>query len=592
MPPKPVSADDPEEPWWEDEEDWEEEYDYAEVLADCREAAEDQAHAAQAAARTGTTAALAALAATAGRRGPGQPGSEQIFPGEYPGPAAQFASGMLFDTMPGGPELARFADQASDGFENVSDDELLGILCAWDRVQAHAAARKYALAAELIRRRPAAGWPVDQATGMPQMWDEFTPAELSAVLAESKGDAAGILGLAHDLEVKLPGTQGAFGDGILSEEKVAIIARATACLTAEEAHAAEALVLDRAGRLTPGALRSAIARAVIEVAPKKAKERRERAARQARVERWAEESGNVGLAGRELPAGQVHAADQRISSWARQLKQAGLDGSTDELRARALMDLLLDTDSRPRLGGSGADDVSSGPIPPGFVGHVNLAIPLTTTLNLAERPGEISGIGPIDPDLARDLVASASRNPRTTWCVTVTDQHGHAIGHGCARPEPKSHRKHTGPGPPGFTFTPASRDGPPGGYGAWILRTPGDGPDLRVTLDPLTTQDCDHRYQARGHDPGVKLRHLSQIRYATCTGIACRRPSTHADFEHNTPYEAGGLTCLCNGGPKCRHDHRLKQHPKWTVDQLPDGTFRWTTPSGRTCTTEPTRYPI
>jgi len=26
--------------------------------------------------------------------------------------------------------------------------------------------------------------------------------------------------------------------------------------------------------------------------------------------------------------------------------------------------------------------------------------------------------------------------------------------------------------------------------------------------------------------------------------------------------------------PKCRHDHRLKQHPKWKVDQLPDGTFR------------------
>jgi len=592
MPPEPVSADDPEEPWWEDEEDWEEEYDYAEVLADCREAAEDQAHAAQAAARSGTTAALAALAATAGRRGPGQPGSERIFPGEYPGPAAQFASGMLFDTMPGSPELARFADQASDGFKNVSDDELLGIICAWERVQAHAAARMYAAVAELIRRRPAAGWPVDTTTGMPQVWDEFTPSELSAALAQGKGDAAGVLGLAHDLEVKLPGTQGAFLDGILNEEKVAIIARATAVLTPEEARAAEALVLDRAARLTPAALRSAIARAAIEVAPKKAKERREKAARQARVERWAEESGNAGLAGRELPAAQVHAADQRISSWARQLKQAGLDGSTDELRARALMDLLLGTDSRPGLGGSGADDASSGPIPPGFVGHVNLTIPLTTTLNLAERPGEIPGVGPIDPDLARDLATAAARNPRTTWCVTVTDQNGHAIGHGCARPGARSHRRCVGPSPPGFTFTSARRDGPPGGYGTWRLHTPGNGPDLTVTLDPVTTDPCDHRYQARGHDPGVKLRHLSQVRYATCTGIACRRPSTHADFEHNTPYEAGGRTCLCNGGPKCRQDHRLKQHPRWKVDQLPDGTFRWTTPSGRTCTTEPTRYPV
>ena len=49
-------------------------------------------------------------------------------------------------------------------------------------------------------------------------------------------------------------------------------------------------------------------------------------------------------------------------------------------------------------------------------------------------------------------------------------------------------------------------------------------------------------------------------------------------------------TCLCNTGPKCRHDRRLKQHPKWKVDQLPDGTFRWTTPAGRTYETEPTRY--
>ena len=37
-----------------------------------------------------------------------------------------------------------------------------------------------------------------------------------------------------------------------------------------------------------------------------------------------------------------------------------------------------------------------------------------------------------DPGLARDLVGAAARNPRSTWCVTVTDSQGHAIGHGCA----------------------------------------------------------------------------------------------------------------------------------------------------------------
>jgi len=41
-----------------------------------------------------------------------------------------------------------------------------------------------------------------------------------------------------------------------------------------------------------------------------------------------------------------------------------------------------------------------------------------------------------------------------------------------------------------------------------------------------------------------------------------------------------------------RRDHRLKQDRRWTVDQLPDGTFRWTAPSGRRFVTEPTRYPV
>ena len=191
----------------------------------------------------------------------------------------------------------------------------------------------------------------------------------------------------------------------------------------------------------------------------------------------------------------------------------------------------------------------------GFAGRVTLTVPLGTAAGLADRPGELSGLGPVDPWLARDLAAAAARNPATTWCVTVTDPHGHAVGHGCARPEPTSRRTRAGPGPPGragFSFTPASRDGPPGGYGTWRLRTPGSGPDLIVAIDTLDTRDCEHRYQARGHDPGVRLRHLSQVRHATCTSPVCRRPAAQCDFEHNTPYEAGGRTCLCNGGPQCK----------------------------------------
>src|SRR6266516_1475459 len=78
------------------------------------------------------------------------------------------------------------------------------------------------------------------------------------------------------------------------------------------------------------------------------RERREAAAKMTRVERWAEDSGNAALMGRELPPDEVLAADQRISAWAGELKRAGLDGGMDELRARAFLDLVLGKDSRPR----------------------------------------------------------------------------------------------------------------------------------------------------------------------------------------------------------------------------------------------------
>ena len=306
----------------------------AEELAEIRQAAADEL--------------LAVEAATAGRRGPGQPGSARVFPGESSSPAAAFGPGMALDVLPGCAGLAVAADAAAeaDGFAGVSEGELIGVVCGWDRVEAHAAARKLAAIAELGRRNPK---PEDE---------EFTADELANALGESRGRACALLGTAGHLDTHLPGTRAALLEGTISMPKAQIIANATGPLDPVEARAAEAEVLDRAARLTPGGLRAAIARAVMEVAPEKAKERRETAARDARVERWAEDSGNAALMGRELPPAEVLAADQRITAWAKELGQAGLEGDMDVLRARAYLDLLLGKDSRPRrpatAGGDGA----------------------------------------------------------------------------------------------------------------------------------------------------------------------------------------------------------------------------------------------
>jgi Domain of unknown function (DUF222) len=630
------------------------------LIGEAGRAAADRVRAAGAAARSGQAGVRAALEAMCGgRRGPGMPGSAESFPGEDPSPAAGFASGMPLDVAPGSAVLGLFAEDAdgNDGrYAGARDDELVGVICARDRVQANASARKHAAVAELIRRRPATGCSLEGPAQMPTAWDEFTVRELGAVLGISAGDAEQVLFLAWALEVCLPGTKAAFAAGIVTEDKARIIAWYTAVLDSEEARAAEAMVLRRAGSLTPAQLRAAIRRAVMEVNPDKARKHREHMAKRTRVERWAEDSGNAGLAGRELPPAEVLAVDQRVTAWARQLRKAGLEGGMDALRARAYLDLLLGTDSRPQAsspdgtpgqdrttgqdttgedgatsgdgatgrdgsggrppgpgqGGSGSGGprtpAPAGPlagvIPPGFAGRITMTIPAVTMLDRADRPGELAGIGPIDPDLARDLAAAAARHPRSTWCLTVTDSQGHAIGHGCARPAPTTGRAATGktdrppcgpdpPHPPQFTLIPTGQPGPPGGYGMWRFSTgiPGQR-DLLIEIGPLPAGDCDHRHQANGHDPGVMLRHLAQVRHATCTGPGCRRPASSCDFEHNIPYETGGRTCLCNGNPKCRFDHRLKQDPRWNVEQLENRSVRWTMPSGRQLTTEPTRYPI
>src|SRR5690348_5476672 len=151
-----------------------------EELAEIREAAADEL--------------LAVEAATTGRRGPGQPGSARIFPGQSASPAASFGPGMPLDVLPGCAGLAVAADTAAgeDGrFAGVSEAELVGVVCAWDRVEAHAAARKLAAVAELARRTPA---PEDA---------EFVADEVAHALAESRARAEVLVDLAQTLQTRL-----------------------------------------------------------------------------------------------------------------------------------------------------------------------------------------------------------------------------------------------------------------------------------------------------------------------------------------------------------------------------------------------------
>ncbi len=570
-------------------------------------------------------------------------------PGIPVGPAAGFGQGQPLDALVPSTALSGLADEASGqdrAFTGVTDDQLMGLIGARQRLAGRQQWELLTAVAEFLRRRPDPSSAPTAAGGMPAVWDEHAGADLAVQLHLTPGAAEGLLSLAHDLTVKLPRTSAALRDGIVDLDKARTIAWYCFPLTAAEARAAEAVVLGLEGveEMTWGMIRDRIARAVIEVNPEAARKRRERAAKDKRVEVIAEQSGNCQLAGRELPPAAVLAADENLTARARQLRAAGVPGGMDELRALAYLEALggLDpleyaaacvpggagpdggnpggtgegtgegTEGGPGSGGDGGrgpggsrpggpagpgGGAAAGEIPAGFAARVNLTVPLATLLGLAERPGLLSRTGPVDPALARDLAAAAARSPRSTWCVTVTGTDHRPLAHGCGRPPPRRDGRGTA-ARDGPLYTPGDDHGPPGTgtIGLDIGGLTGTAGTAAVGGLVFALEDlagpCDHRHEATGHDPGVRLRHLTGILNACCTFPPCRRPEAHCDYEHSTPWEKGGRTCLCQAGPVCRHNHRDKQAPGWRLEHAGTrGWFRWTTPSGRTYPSRPTQYP-
>ncbi len=564
-----------------------------------------------------------------------RPGADRVI-GSSGSPAASFAQGAPFDTCPPGPLLAGRADAASGpgrGFPGVNDDELMGLIGARQRLESRADWELLAAVAEFTRRRPNPDCKLKLLPGrMPAEWNPHAAGELAAQLRLSRHAADDLIWLAHALAAKLPATSAALRGGVIDLAKARVIAWHCNELTPAEARKAEAILFGDpgVGEMTWGMIRDRIARAVITVNPKAAAKRREQAAKARRVEVLPEGSGNAMIAGRELPPAAVLAASENLNIRARELRAAGVPGGMDELRVLAYLEMLgaldpldgaapLASDSRrsadgtggPHGGGAGGSAVP-GTVPRGFAARVNLTVPLATALGLDDRSGMLSRLGPVDPALARDLLAAAARHPRSTWCLTVTGPDGRPVAHGCGRPPPRTPAGHDAASP-----VTTARDGPvdflgddhgpPGGYGSVLLdltalthgngQHPSDEPntdgkrELVFALEGLAGP-CDHRHQAAGHDPGVMLRHLTGILNGTCTFPPCRRPGSQSDYEHSQPYERGGRTCLCQAGPVCRANHRDKQSPGWHLEQAgARGWFRWTTPSGRSYLSRPTQYP-
>jgi len=248
-----------------------------------------------------------------------------------------------------------------------------------------------------------------------------------------------------------------------------------------------------------------------------------------------------------LPAAEAHAAFDRLTRLARREMRrpcadtdgrgsagagagagAGADGGPTH---RTLAQSRSDIASRLLLGGS----VSGPPGSRGAVSavaevdgirpRVHVTVPVLTLLGLSESPAVLDGYGPIDGDTARRLAA---------WA-------------------------------PSFTR---------------ILTHPETGVVLSVGRTSYAVP--------------ADLRRFVELRDRTCRFPGCGTRARRCEIDHTVAWAGGGETAHDNLTALCARHHHLKHESTWSVRSPRSGPaapgrsiLEWTSPTGRTHTTEP-----
>ncbi len=512
---------------------------------------------------------------------------------------AGFAARGALDLLEPGPCLAGAVGRATcdeDGhaspqaYAALGESELIGVLCAWQRLTSWAQSGQAAAAMTLVRRREAQSLQSPKLEHLAKHVDD----EIAAALVMTGRSVDRLLEVSAGL-ARMPMVYAALEAGQIDWAKSSVFADMLVGLDEATAREVADRLIGRATGMTTGQLRAALGRAVLNADPAAADRRKREAAKDTDVQAWTEPSGNAALAGRELATADVIAVDKRLTAQAYWLREHGVAGSLGQLRAKAFiatldgrpLDSLLpptadatspgqpadpDLASTAGAAGGGAAGGAAGPVSraagqPGETaapgGTINLTMPLSSWAGLTETSGEVAAYGPADAQTCRDLAARMGSAAR--WCLTLTDGTGKAVAHACAR-----------------------TDRPPQGGPAVIAWAAG----LRSKLQYLESGSCSHPRRSAGYHPPNVLAHLVTVRQRTCSFPGCRRPAARCDLDHTVAYHNGGITCECNLAPLCRRHHQAKQTAHWRLEQTEPGEMTWHLPHGRSYQTTGDRYPL
>ncbi|MFV0433787.1 MAG: DUF222 domain-containing protein [Leucobacter sp.] len=392
---------------------------------------------------------------------------------------------------------------------------------------------------------------------------------------------------------------------------------------AAQRRAYETRVLDLAVTTTPQRLRPTARRIAEEYATEDIETRHERVRRERRAWLQDREAGMAEV-GAVLPADEAYAVWSRLTETAKRLEQferagaeagagagAGERRSRDEIRADLFVDLLQAgvDDSQITRGqetsqgedalsgrgvsasfvGSGACVGSCGGNASGPVGRVRGIVQVVVPVENLTGPGSTKKLIAGDPPFANSPLSSVlgtgsqavrlqaeippdERSPDERLpderlraeglrAERLQTERSQIRGRLAALRPPVPILNGYGPIPPSMASKIAAETP------VWdrVAITPETGAVLSVD-----------RYR-----PSEKMRRFIAARDQRCRFPGCRTAAHRCDIDHTVDAALGGPTSTDNLGALCRGHHTLKHHSGWSTSQHPDGSYEWTSPTGR-----------
>jgi hypothetical protein len=380
---------------------------------------------------------------------------------------------------------------------------------------------------------------------------EFVSGEVACVLHLAPATATAKVATALAITAQ-PLLLAALRDGRLGVGGVLVLVGEVEHLDAENAQAVLAAVLesavldaDGADDRTPGELRSAAKKAILQVDRDLARRRHEQAKQQADVRGRAMPDGMGRITidctavemAQALAAVQGRAAamsfDEDLTAGQQRVAAALHALGCERTQVQAVFECPVET----------AVDVHAAA--GSAVWSVDVRMPVAVALGLSDHPALLAGYGPIDADHARALLPAADL---LKACVDATTGEVLAV----ERPV----RAKT-----------------------WQAGDPDRARALRDALVEMATSGgelvelCED-----GYVPSAALGRLVDLRDVTSVFPGDATPARRTERDHRTPYPLGP-TSAENLNNLSKHWHRAKHEGGWQLGKRPDGAYEWISPT-------------